>query len=168
VQIQYRDAGPDEVDAMRTLIFEHGPNPWNYLPDDGVNQHLDKIQLGSEWAVTAWNGPQLIGFISYRVGRIFPQYEPEETKHSEHAYIVDGVVHRQHVGAGIGTILIELVKTRIKERGIHILYADRHEENIGSAALMETTGFEIVDTFPEPERRPHGSGRTCVGRCVLD
>jgi GNAT superfamily N-acetyltransferase len=166
--IRYRDAEPTDVSALRTLIFEHGPNPWNHLPEDGVNAHLDRIHAGDEWAVTAWAGATLVGFISYRVGRIFPQYEPEVTRDTDHAYVVEGVVDRQYAGSGIGTALMELVKERLRVRGIAVVYADRHEENVGSARLMAVTGFEIVDTFAEPHRRPHGSGRTSVGRCRLD
>lgn len=166
--IHYRDAAPEDVAAMRGLIFEHGPNPWNYLPEDGVNAHLDRIEAGSEWAVTAWDGAALVGFISYRVGTIFPQYEPEATAACDHAYVVEGVVDRRCAGSGVGTALMELVKERLRSRGLHAVYADRHEENVASARLMAATGFEIVETFPEPHRRPHGSGRTSVGRCRLD
>lgn len=152
---------------MRKLIFEHGPNPWNHLPEDGVNAHLDRVEAGTEWAVTAWAGHDLVGFVSFRVGRLFPQYEPEATRHMDHGYIVEGVVHRRFAGVGIGAALLNAAKNRLRERGVPVVYADRHEENIGSAALMAATGFEIVDTFPEPARRPHGSGKTCVGRCRL-
>ena len=152
---------------MRQLIFEHGPNPWNYLPEDGVNAQLESVETGAEWAVTAWAGNELVGFVSYRVGQIFPQYEPEAMRNLDHGYIVEGVVNRSFVGSGIGTALMEAAKNRLRERDMHVVYADRHEQNIGSAALMEATGFQIVDTFPEPQRRSHGSGRTSVGRCLL-
>ena len=165
--IQYRDAQPQDVAVMRKLIFEHGPNPWNYLPEAGVHAHLDRVEAGSEWAVTASAGTELVGFLSYRIGRMFPQYEPEATRDADHGYIVEGVVHRRFTGGGIGTALMEAAKDRLRAGGMRVVYADRHEENVGSDRLMATTGFEIVDTFAEPERRPHGSGRTAVGRCRL-
>ena len=153
---------------MRALIFEHGPNPWNYLPENAVNAHLDRVYSGDEWAATAWDGTVLVGFISYRVGKIFPHYEPDATRARDHAYVVEGVVDRRYAGSGIGTALMELVKERLRSRGLHAVYADRHEENVGSARLMAATGFKIVATFPEPHRRPYGSGQTSVGRCRLD
>ena len=153
---------------MLDFIFEHGTNRWNHLPRDGVASHLEKVRDGKEWAVAAWIGEQLVGFVSYRIGSIFPQYEPEGEKESDHAYIVEGTVHRNYVCRGVGTRLMEEVKQRLLAMGIRTVYADRHEENAGSAALMHNTGFDIVDTFPEPERRPSGSGRTSVGRCILN
>lgn len=131
--IRYRVAQPADVPSMRKLILEHGPNPWNHLPKDGVNRHLDNVEQGREWAMTAWVEGELIGFMSYRVGRIFPQYEPESSRDTDHGYIVEGVVNRDHIGSGIGKTLLEAAKSRLREQGVRVVYADRHEENIRSA-----------------------------------
>jgi L-amino acid N-acyltransferase YncA len=49
-------------------------------------------------------------------------------------------------------------------QGLKDVYIDRHEENAASAGMMRKGGFVEVDTFAEPARRPHGSGRTTVCR----
>lgn len=165
--IVYRDAGPADVAALRELIFTHGPNPWNYLPEEGVSRHLDEIASGRAGAVVACGEEEVIGFVSFVRGQIFPQYEPEATKGRDHGYIVEGVVHKEYAGRGIGTRLLEEAKRRLRELGLTTVYADRHEENLASAGIMRKAGFTIVDTFPEHHRRPHGSRRTSVGRCEL-
>ena len=53
-------------------------------------------------------------------------------------------------------------------RGLHAVYIDRHEENAASAGMMRKAGFTVIDTFDEPAKRPHGSGRTTVCRIVFD
>lgn len=166
-EIAYRDAVPDDVEAVRDLIFTHGPNPWNYLPPEGVSRHLHELRAGRAGAVVAYRGDRLIGFVSFVTGRLFVQYEPEDRREQDHGYIVEGVVHREWAGRGVGTRLLEEAKERLRKLGVACVYADRHEENQASAGIMRKAGFTIVDTFPEPDRRPHGSGRTSVGRCDL-
>ena len=165
--IEYRAAAPDDIAAMRTLIFEHGPNQWNYLPEDDVTRHLKEIREARAWAVVAVSSGRIVGFASFTIGKKFPQYESPETMDREHGYIAEVVVHRDYAGSGVGMRLVEDTKVLLKRLGITTVYADRHEENRGSAAVMRKAGFEIVDTFPEPHRRPHGSGRTSVGRCQI-
>jgi len=166
--IAYRDARPADVAALRELIFTHGPNPWNYLPEEGVMRHLEELASGRAAAVVACCEEEVIGFVSFIRGKIFPHYEPEATKGHDHGYIVEGVVHKEYAGRGIGTRLLEEAKQRLRALGVTAVYADRHEENLASAGIMRKAGFTIIDTFPEHRRRPHGSGRTSVGRCELD
>jgi len=54
----------------------------------------------------------------------------------------------------------------LQKKGFTRVYAHRHEENAASARMLEKAGFEIVDTFYDPERRPYGSRNTTVCRFV--
>ena len=46
--------------------------------------------------------------------------------------------------------------------GVDAVFVDRHEENLASAGMMRKAGFTEVETYADPRRRPHGSGRTTV------
>jgi len=46
--------------------------------------------------------------------------------------------------------------------GADVVFIDRHEENLASAGMMRAAGFVEIDTYADPRRRPHGSGRTTV------
>lgn len=46
--------------------------------------------------------------------------------------------------------------------GGHEIYIERHEENLASAGMMYKLGFDIVETFYDPEKRDHGSRNTAI------
>jgi hypothetical protein len=46
--------------------------------------------------------------------------------------------------------------------GVDTVFIDRHEENLASAGMMRRAGFMELETYADPRRRPHGSGRTTV------
>ncbi|HXH02037.1 MAG TPA: GNAT family N-acetyltransferase [Candidatus Competibacteraceae bacterium] len=154
-----RDATAADIPALKALIFAHGPNPWNYLPEEEVNAHLDGIADGSTRAVVAEQGGTLIGLASFQIIRRFPRYE-----RAPHGYIAEVVVHRDHAGRGIGSALLEACRQRLQALGVARIYIDRHEENRASAGMMRKAGFVEVETFPDPERRSSGSRRTTVCR----
>ncbi len=60
--------------------------------------------------------------------------------------------------------LLKQALALLAAQGVYTVYIDRHEENAASAGMMRKAGFVEIDTFAEPARRPHGSGRTTVCR----
>ena len=74
------------------------------------------------------------------------------------------VVHCDSRGQGIGSRLLEECKERLRALGAERIYVERHEENRASAGMMRKAGFEIIDTFFDPDRRPTGSRNTVVSR----
>ncbi len=164
MHILYRLATSSDIPSLIQFIFEHGPNPWNYLPEDGVRRHLEAIATGDTWAILAACKPELIGFVSCNSGDYFPQYEPESVRNRLRGYIAEGVVHKAYIGRGIGTELLEQAKAEFRARGINTIYLDRHEENAASAGMMRKAGFALVDTIDDPQRRTVGSRRTAILR----
>ena len=162
--MHYRKAKPEDIPAMTTLILEEGPNKWNFLSEKETREHLDGIADGRTEAVVVKENGQIVGFVSYVTGKIYPQYEPEEVKGEDHAYISEAVVHRGYRGRGLGTQLLDKATDNLMRKGYWRIYAHRHEENKASERLMEKSDFVIVDTFDDPEHRPHGSRRTTVCR----
>ena len=153
-----------DVPALAKLILTHGPNAWNWLPAEGVQAHLLDIAAGRAQAVLAWHGPQLVGAATYCLTDQFRRYQAGDRADAQHGYVCEVVVAPEHAGRGLGSRLLGEVNTRLAALGVREIYIDRHEENAASAGMMRKAGFEEVETFAEPARRPHGSGRTTVCR----
>ena len=163
--LQIRRAQARDIDGLCALIFEHGPNPWNYLPEAAVRPHLQGIADGSVQALLAEREAELLGFVSYRMLRDFERYQLAERRGQAQAYICEAVIHRTMTGQGLGSRLLRQAASHLAEQGVHDVYIDRHEENAASAGMMRKAGFVEIESYADPERRPHGSGRTTV--CCL-
>ena len=164
-ELQIRQARAHDFHGLCGLIFEHGSNPWNHLPEAEVRAHLQAIADGSVQAVLAEREGELLGFVSYRQSRDFARYQPAPRRAQVHAYICEAVIHRDMAGQGLGSHLLRQVVSLLAEQGLHDIYIDRHEENAASAGMMRKAGFVEIESYADPERRPHGSGRTTV--CCL-
>lgn len=167
VALGFAVAGVPDLPALSALIFTHGPNAWNWLPVEGVQAHLQDIAEGRAHAVVAWQGEVLVGAATYCLTRQFSRYQAPDRADAEHGYVCEVVVARDQAGRGLGTTLLQKVIVRLAVTGACEVYIDRHEENAASAGMMRKAGFTEIDTFFEPERRPHGSRRTTVCRRVL-
>lgn len=164
-EFEIRRARAQDIDGLCALIFAHGPNPWNHLPEAEVRAHLQAIADGSVQAVLAERGGELLGFVSYQRSRYFQRYQPAARSASEHGYICEAVIHLQMAGRGLGSRLLVQAVAHLAEEGVQDIYIDRHEENAASAGMMRKAGFVEIETYADPARRPHGSGRTTV--CCL-
>lgn len=162
--LQIRPARAEDVPAMLDLIFEHGPNDWNYLPDGPVREHFQGVAEGEVWALLAVDGPELRGLVTFHESDAFARYQLPGR--GRHAYIAEATVHRDEAGHGLGTRLLRAAITELAGRGLADIYIERHEENPGSAGMMRKAGFRELRTFDDPQRRPNGSRRTTL--CYLD
>lgn len=163
--IRIRQAQPADIDALCELLLEHGPNPWNYLPEAEVRAHLQAIDTGETLAVLAEDGRGLLGFVSYRLTHDFASHQPDRRRQSLHAYICEAVVHRGCAGQGLGSRLLQEAIERLVATGAQDIYIDRHEENAASAGMMRKAGFTELLSYDDPERRNHGSRRSTL--CCL-
>ena len=164
-ELQIRRAQARDIDGLCALIFEHGSNAWNYLPEAEVRTHLQGLADGSVQAVLAERESELLGFVSYRLSRDFERYQPPQRRGQAQAYICEAVTQRQATGQGLGSRLLRQALSHLAEQGVHDVYIDRHEENAASAGMMRKAGFVEIESYADPERRPYGSGRTTV--CCL-
>lgn len=168
VGVCFAAAGAQHVPALRALVFEHGVNEWNWLPPDGVTQHLDDIAQGRAHGVLALEHGQLIGAVTYCLNTDFDRYLTPPRTGVPCGYVCEAVVHRDRTGQGLGTRLLRHAVAALAQHGVDAVFIIRHEENRASAGMMRKAGFVDVDTFPDPARRPHGSGRTTVCCRQLD
>ena len=160
-------AGPQHIPALHTLIFEDGANIWNYLPEDGIREHLDDIAQGRAYGVLALEAGQLIGAVTFGLSTDFDAYLPPQQCGTPQGYVSEAVVRRDRVGQGLGTRLLRQALDALGKLGADVVFIDRHEENLASAGMMRAAGFVELETYADPRRRPHGSGRTTVCWKVL-
>ncbi len=163
-------AAERHIPDIENLLFEHGSNEWNHLPEDDVRRHVGAIASGNTLAVIAASSKVdgIIGVVTYELGHKYPQYQPEGRRDSEHGYIAEAVVHPDFTGRDIGTALLSSAIRDLTEAGLREVYAKRHADNIPSKRMMEKAGMVIVDEFADPEIRPTGSRRTAVMRFVVE
>ena len=157
-------AGPEHLAALTDLIFTHGANVWNYLPKDGIREHLEHVVHGRDHGVLALQGGQLLGAVTFGLSTDFDAYLPAHSRGMPQGYVSEAVVRRERTGQGLGTRLLREALAVLSTMGIEAVFVDRHEENRASAGMMRRAGFTEVETYTDPRRRPHGSGSTTVCR----
>lgn len=157
-------AGAEHLSALQALIFDHGANSWNYLPEDGIREHLDDIAQGRAHGVLASQDGHLLGAVTFGLSTAFDRYLPPQTSGTPQGYVSEAVVRRDRVGQGLGTRLLREALAALSAMGVQAVFIDRHEENLASAGMMRRAGFVEIETYDDPRRHPHGSGRTTVSR----
>jgi len=150
--------------ALQAFIFAEGANDWNWLPVAGIEHHMRDIAAEEASALLAMDGDQLVGAITFCSTQDFARYQAAARKDALHGYVCEVVVRRDCCGRGLGVQLLKQAVLALQAEGLEEIYIDRHEENLPSASMMRKAGFVELETFAEPERRPHGSGRTTVCR----
>jgi ribosomal protein S18 acetylase RimI-like enzyme len=160
--IRLAAASAQYLPALHDLIFDHGANIWNYLPEDGIREHLDDIAQERAHGVLALEQGQLIGAVTFGLSTDFDRYLPVPLRGTSQGYVSEAVVRRDRVGQGLGTRLLREALAVLASMGVRAVFIDRHEENWASAGMMRRAGFVEIDTYADPRRRPHGSGRTTV------
>lgn len=157
-------AGPEQIGEILALIREHGPNPWNHLPELELAAHLAAIRRGRTQAVVALSEGRIVAVVTFEASDDFHRYQPEGREIEWQGHIGEAVVHRDHRGQGLGSALLEAAVARLRQMGLVEIYVERHEQNQGSAGMMRKAGFVAIDTFDDPCRRQAGSRRTTVSR----
>jgi len=155
-------ARTEHLPALHALIFDHGANIWNYLPEDGIREHLDDIAQGRGHGVLALQDGLILGAVTFGLSTDFDRYLPVPLRGTSQGYVSEAVVRRDRVGQGLGTRLLREALAVLASMGVRAVFIDRHEENWASAGMMRRAGFVEIDTYADPRRRPHGSGRTTV------
>jgi GNAT superfamily N-acetyltransferase len=166
-ELVYGDATAQDIELMKELIFEHGQNRWNYIPEEGVSAYLAKLDNKQTLAHLAFCQGELVGFITFHLEwEGLSGCDGQDGAHCD-GYLAELVVHRDLVGRGIGTTLSKAAVACLVDMNARAIWAERHEEHAASARILQKVGFEIVDTYYDPERRFTGTRSTAVSRFVM-
>ena len=151
--------------AMDAFIFDHGANAWNWLPVDGIREHLQEVVSGQAHGLLAFDGDTLVGMMTYCQTHDYAKYQSAKLSGTVHGYVSEAVVHRDYAGKGLGSRLLQAAVNDLRAQGMREVYISRHEENRASAGMMRKCGFVEIDTYVDERRNNTGSGRTTV--CCL-
>lgn len=165
--IKYLKAEASHTPEMQSLLMKHGPNEWNYLPEEGVKAEMEDVASGRAIAVLAEAEEKIIGFAVAYPGLIrFPAIVDSRKDAGACGYIGDVVVHSDFAGKGIGSKLLNEAKSLLREAKVQEIHIDCHEENAASRGMMRKAGFRQLALFDDPDRRFAGSRKTWLGRCM--
>ena len=164
----FRKALAEEFDLLKDFIFKHGSNPWNYLPEDGINKTFALIADNQGETIVACEGETIIGVAIYFYPSALPESFQQYTPSQPAIYIAEVVFHGDYSGRGIGSQLLSEIITKAPGFGASKVLLDRHEENSPSAGMMRKAGFVEICTFSDLERRLSGSRKTTVLSFELD
>ncbi|KZN48592.1 hypothetical protein N474_24790 [Pseudoalteromonas luteoviolacea CPMOR-2] len=159
---EYRKAFLKEQDELKALLWEFGPNEWNYLTPEGVNDEFSLVENGNAQVIVATIDAEIIGFAVLIDGVASPAYLEKYCDLQKIKFVGDVVVSSLHSGKGIATKLLEKCLLEAKNHKAHSVLIERHEENLASAGMMRKAGFEIIDTFFDPKKRATGSQNSVI------
>ncbi|MDK1285985.1 GNAT family N-acetyltransferase [Pseudoalteromonas umbrosa] len=160
--VQYRLANPSELQTLKSFLWQYGPNEWNYLTQEGVDEEFTLIEQRDAEVLVALNDEQIVGFAVLINGNVSPDYLSQYYCLDNMAFIGDVVVSPNHSGKGIATQLLRNCIDLAKDKGVGSVLIERHEENLASAGMMEKAGFSVIDTFYDPKKRATGSQKSVI------
>jgi GNAT superfamily N-acetyltransferase len=161
MKVHSRALNVADFEQMKNLLFRDGPNDWNYITDESVEQQFELIKHGKAVAVIAEES-EINGFAILIFKEACPSELSQYSNLSTMAYINDVVVNKNYNGKGIGSTLLKTAIKLAKKEQCKKVYIERHEENLASAGMMRKASFNIVDTFYDPNKRTTGSRNTSV------
>ncbi|WP_409418659.1 N-acetyltransferase family protein [Marinomonas sp. RS-M-Aa-14] len=160
--IVFRPAAVEELADVKALLWDQGPNKWNYLTEESVETEFALVEQGSAMVMVAVDNEQIVGFAVLMDGEVSPDYLAKYYALDDICYIGDVVVSSAYSGQGIATKLLECCIESSKEKRASVVLIERHEENLASAGMMRKAGFQVVDTFSDPGKRSVGSRKTAI------
>lgn len=166
--IKFRQALSDELECLKNFLFEHGSNPWNYLPADGINKTFSLLIDNHGEALIACEGETIMGLAIFFYPSALPENFQQYAQSKPAIYVAEVVVHNDYSGRGIGSQLLNTIIAKAPDLGARKVLLDRHEENAASAGMMRKAGFAEICTFNDLERRHSGSRKTTVLSFGLD
>lgn len=147
--------------SLEKFLHENGTNEWNFLPKDGVHETFETIRKGKGKIVIARESEEVVGIGIYIFPEALPSTWSKYAKGKKAVFVAEMCVHREHVGKGIGSIILGDIARRAATSA-DLLLMDRHEDNKASAGMMRKAGCELIDVFDDHDKRPTGSRRTAV------
>ncbi len=160
--IQYRKAQNDEIPELKALLWKYGPNEWNYLPEQAVNETFSLMEKGTAAALIAVHANEIVGLALLTDGSCCPSSLDKYCDLKNTCFVAEVVVAEDFSGKGIAANLLLMCINEAKEKGCTKVLIERHEENLASAGMMRKAGFKIIDICKAPDKRQSGSMNNVV------
>ncbi|MEN6670286.1 GNAT family N-acetyltransferase [Psychrobacter sp. B38] len=166
--VEYRKAAIEEIEDLKALLWKFGPNEWNYLTPEGVNDEFALVENGGAQVIVATHDLIIVGLAVLIDGLNSPKYLEKYGSLEDIQFIGDVVVSSLYSGQGIATRLLKECLLDAKRKKADAVLVERHEENLGSAGMMRKAGFKIIDTYHDPQKRTVGSKNSVVLEFKID
>ena len=162
MKIHINQARSKEIEQLEGFFLHHGVNPFNYLPSEAIKLQIQRVIAKTDICLVAVGDKKMLGIAIYRQLGDLPTIFRNYIEQSHCIYLAEIVVHREFNGRGIGTNLIKKIACNAVDEGAHFIVADRHDENLASAGMMKKSGFEVLHSFNDPNRRGTGNRKTTM------
>ncbi|MFQ3237027.1 MAG: ribosomal protein S18 acetylase RimI-like enzyme [Paraglaciecola sp.] len=161
MKIHSRPLNESDFLQMRKVLLREGPNEWNYITDESIEQQFQLIRDAKARAILA-EDDEISGFAILIFKEACPSHLTQYSALSSMAYINDVVVSMAHSGKGIGSALLNMAIECAQKEQCEKVYIERHEENLASAGMMRKAGFHVINTVYDPNKRTTGSRKTSL------
>jgi L-amino acid N-acyltransferase YncA len=167
-QFEVRAGTKSDLAAVAALFAAH--YAWDLTSRDaGQAERLQKelagVACGGTLLAVAEARGEIIGAALAVLDRDFAKYEPVPGRKT--GYLSKNVVHEDFRGLGVGKMLVGARLQALRALGVQVVYSSHHADNVGSAKALDAFGFEYVESYFDPEKRPTGSQRTTVRRVLV-
>ncbi len=151
-----RDFDPEALFEFNKL---HGSTPHNFIPDEPVRAHFNKVATGETlvWGAFDQSSGELVGFISGQSNGGYWTNTGPTPSNSSTCFINEFVVNPSYRGKRIGVNLTSIsvdpelgifgVRPDVKE-----MYTTVHEGNVTSRTAFVKGGYREVITYADPPR----------------
>jgi ribosomal protein S18 acetylase RimI-like enzyme len=153
-----------------------GPLPWpltltvrDLQPEDlgdlewsGGPHHVDAIAARLQ---ASFDGEAALVVVALPNDRLIATGVVDFTRNPDHGLIMMLAVHETLQSLGLGSIVIEALEQRIRERGRAVARIDVEHDNPRAAALYRRLGYREVGTVLDSW--PLAGGRTYVTVCTV-
>lgn len=167
--VEVRLAIPSDCGAIWALFSRYFASK-HTSRDSASAQRLERelagLVDGTSIIMVAVREGEIVGAAIATQDRDFSRYESDRSRKT--GYLSKNVVHEDHRGEGIGRALVGARLRELKKREVEVIYSSHHADNIPSAKALDAFGFDYVDTYLDPEKRPTGSRMTAVRRLVVE
>lgn len=168
VTFDLRLATKGDIDDISSLFASHFPSDLTSRDPGSAErlaQELADFEDGNTVLTVAVQSGVIVGAAIAILNRDFSKYEANLNR--KIAYLSKNVVNKSLRGQGIGRALVGARLQELRNRNVEVVYSSHHADNIGSAKALDAFGFEYVESFHDPERRPDGSQKTTIRRLEL-
>ncbi len=149
--IEYRQIPHDfPVEQLFQFVMGEGKTPFNWLIEEDVRRHFEKLKTGTVSVWGAFTGDMLAGIIS---ASNISQFNDDDNN-SKAAEICEFVVSSKVRSKGVGKKLVRLAMDGVFENWPTFtdLYVMTHSENTISQRAFLRGGFDFVLTFDDRHR----------------
>ena len=135
MEIRLREAVEEDLPVIHRIEEEVYPVPWTF------NFFRIIYHMNEDMFIVALEDERVIG---YTVGEIEIRGMKDAPRKAGH--VLNIAVRREYQGKGVGTMLLDEVEKRFKEKEADIAYLEVRESNENAQSIYKHRGYQYVRT----------------------